>query len=383
MAVLAALQVGMNHSEASLIMALFGLVAVIASPVVGQILLRAADRSALIAATFLLSAGCVLDLVALSISAGNTAKTVYATGIITLAVASAVWGLARQSYLAERVAPQFRASALALLGGTLRAGDMLGPALGAGIVALLSFPGVFWLQILTGILALVCILVFVLPDEKVASSSEKTTPINPVSTGKLRATSDKISTTIAGVSGISLALVRINRTVLIPLWGTQIGLHASTISVAFVIGALCDLMSIYPGGKAQDLWGRSAALIPAFALMAIGFSILAIFPTVTVYFVGTALTGLGNGFSSGSLMTLGVDMSPDVRRQKFLGNWTALTGLGGVLGPALASLLTSLFGVGGGIWATVGVASGAGLWTLFLLPTAYRRLGLSTKALPL
>ena len=74
--------------------------------------------------------------------------------------------------------------------------------------------------------------------------------------------------------------------------------------------------------------------------------------------------GLGNGISSGVVMTLGSDASPANGRHHFLAGWRLTTGLGQALGPLAIAAITAVAPLA---WAcvTVGVlgwVGGAWLW---------------------
>lgn len=50
------------------------------------------------------------------------------------------------------------------------------------------------------------------------------------------------------------------------------------------------------------------------------------------------IIGLGNGWGSGLLMTLGADIAPPQARSVFLGLWMLLTDIGSLAGPVLVSM---------------------------------------------
>ena len=72
--------------------------------------------------------------------------------------------------------------------------------------------------------------------------------------------------------------------------------------------------------------------------------------------------GLGNGVSSGIVLTLGADASPRFGRTQFLAGWRMLSDTGSAAGPLMisaaaslaglgpASVVVGVFGVLGGLW---------------------------------
>ncbi|MGH7293219.1 MAG: MFS transporter, partial [Myxococcota bacterium] len=55
-----------------------------------------------------------------------------------------------------------------------------------------------------------------------------------------------------------------------------------------------------------------------------------------------AVLGVGNGLSSGILLTLGADVAPRADPAPFLGSWRTLTDAGGAISPLLVSGITAV-----------------------------------------
>ena len=70
-----------------------------------------------------------------------------------------------------------------------------------------------------------------------------------------------------------------------------------------------------------------------------------------------AVLGVGNGLSSGILMTLGADLAPQPDPAPFLGSWRTLTDTGGAFAPVLVTLLTAV----GSLSIATGVVGAIGL----------------------
>ncbi|OFJ72612.1 hypothetical protein HMPREF3152_06435 [Actinomyces sp. HMSC06A08] len=378
MIVLAALRIGFSSSHASTVMAYYGVVGVVAAPLVGHVLLRTTDKRGLEGATAIAALSLGISLAALY-SPGMLAKVGYVAGLTGIAIAASVWAIARQSYLADNISGEYRATALSMLGGMMRLGVMAGPALGTAIVAFGGIPAVFWLHLLTALLAGGMVAVFLVPASAGTKSAKKANRLSR----PLRRKPDRISTAITAYAGMSMQIVRANRNVLIPLWGTHLGLSPTLISATFAISAALDVAMFYPAGRLQDRYGRLVAVLPAYLIMGTGFLGLVLFPGKVAFVLFASLVGFGNGFGSGIVMTMGVDMSPDIYRERFLGWWTAITQAGSAAGPLFVAGLTATVGLAGAMWATVAVAAVAALWAACLFPRAYRRLDLNTAGGPL
>lgn len=372
--VLAALQIGFTSSHASTVMAYYGVVGVIAAPLVGHVLLHSTDKRGLMGATAIAAISLAICLFSLY-SPGTVAKVGYVIGLTGIAVAASVWAIARQSYLADNIDSRYRATALSMLGGMMRLGVMAGPALGAAMVAWAGIPSVFWLHLITALIAGAMIAIFLVPEPGRAKTAQ--TAAKKLNR-KIRRKADSVSTAIAAFAGMSMHIVRANRNVLIPLWGAHMGLSPTLISATFAISAALDVAMFYPAGRLQDRYGRLVALLPAYLIMGSGFLGLVLVDGKMAFLIFASLVGFGNGFGSGIVMTMGVDMSPDVYRERFLGWWTAITQAGSPAGPLFVAVLTDTVGLAGAMWATVAVATIAALWVGSLFPLAYGRLGLNT-----
>jgi MFS family permease len=104
-----------------------------------------------------------------------------------------------------------------------------------------------------------------------------------------------------------------------------------------------------PVGMIMDRWGRKWTGVPCLLIMSIGLMLV----PLTGNFLGLMLiglvTGFGNGFGSGIIMTLGADFSPSLGRGEFLGIWRLVSDIGTSAGPAVVGGVAGI--------ATLGVAS--------------------------
>lgn len=149
-----------------------------------------------------------------------------------------------------------------------------------------------------------------------------------------------------GVAAASLAAVRSARQVVLPLWGVSIGLDAQTIALVVGISGAIDFALFYASGQVMDRFGRLWAALPAMLLMGLGFLALAFthdLDSSAMWFaMFAAVLGVGNGLSSGILLTLGADIAPRTDPAPFLGSWRMLTDAGGAIAPLLVSGIAAL-----------------------------------------
>jgi MFS family permease len=166
----------------------------------------------------------------------------------------------------------------------------------------------------------------------------------------------------AGASASCVSLLRAARQVIIPLWGTQLGLAPSQIALVFGVSAGLDLLLFYPSGLLADRVGRKIVAIPCLATLASGLVLLPFATTTALYVLIALLLGAGNGMGTGIVMILGADFSPASGRAEFLGVWRLVTDIGQAGGPlvvaaaaglvslAFASALLGVVGLGGAVF---------------------------------
>lgn len=287
---------------------------------------------------------------------------VLAASVFLLGFCAAAFGLARHAFMTTRVPLEFRARALSLLGGSFRLGIFIGPFVAAGLLELFATEAAaIWFFL--ACLAVMVLLVLLGPDP------EKTIPVavTPLRTGAGADSGEAVSGAIpvAGRTGIfrtmwqqrevlsrlglaaaSLSAVRSARQVVLPLWGLSLGLDSQTIALVVGISGAIDFALFYASGQVMDRFGRVWAAMPAMVLMGAGFIALSFThdgdAAVLWFGMFAAMLGVGNGLSSGILLTLGADVAPKREPAAFLGSWRTLTDAGGAAAPLMVSAVTAV-----------------------------------------
>lgn len=285
---------------------------------------------------------------------------VFAAAVFLIGFCAAGFGLARHSFMTTRVPLAFRARALSVLGGTFRLGMFVGPFVAAGLLAVFADERTaVWFF---GVCLIATVLLVMLgPDpEKLAVEARSRTAAvedtgEPV-TGAIP-TAERVGVfrtmwrfrrvlSRLGLAAASLSAVRSARQVVLPLWGYSIGLDAQTIALVVGISGAIDFALFYASGQVMDRFGRLWAALPAMVLMGLGFLALAVTHDLAgapMWFaMFAAVLGVGNGLSSGILLTLGADTAPTAHPAPFLGSWRTLTDAGGALSPLVVSAITAL-----------------------------------------
>ncbi|KQM37309.1 MFS transporter [Microbacterium sp. Leaf203] len=312
----------------------------------------------------------------------------FTAAVFLIGFCAASFALARHSFMTTRVPLTFRARALSLLGGTFRLGMFVGPFISAALLA------VFGTETASIMFFAVCqvatiLLVFFGPDP------EKAVPVgagSPTRRGggdsrDAEDTGEPVTGAIPtvervgvfrtmwrfrgvlarlGLAASSLSAVRSARQVVLPLWGVSLGLDAGTIAVVVGVSGAIDFALFYASGQVMDRFGRLWAALPAMILMGAGFFALSFTHDLSSaamwYAMFAAVLGVGNGLSSGILLTLGADVAPPTDPAAFLGSWRTLTDAGGAVAPLIVSALTAVasLSVGVGAMGLIAVLGAAG-----------------------
>lgn len=303
---------------------------------------------------------------------------VLTVAVFVIGLCAAVFGLARHAFMTTRVPLTFRARALSMLGGSSRLGVFVGPFIAAGLLGVFGRESaVVWFAL--ACLAGVVLLVLLGPDPEqetaralAQAQTARPPSVTDGSAGADKTAADGVFATMRrhadvlariGVAAALLSAIRSARQVVLPLWGVSIGVDAQTIAVVVGVSGAVDFALFYVSGQVMDRFGRLWAALPATTVMGAGFLVLAAtHDTVraTVWFVAcAAVLGLGNGLSSGILMTLGADLAPQADPAAFLGSWRTLTDTGGAAAPLMVSGVTAAASLPAAV-AAVGVLAALG-----------------------
>ncbi|WP_374197900.1 MFS transporter [Microbacterium sp. cx-59] len=309
-----------------------------------------------------MAAGGVLAIVGALAMLYGPSTAVLALSVFVIGFCAAIFGLARHSFMTTRVPVAFRARSLSLLGGSFRLGTFIGPFVAAGLLVTIGDElSAVWFFL--GCLVATILLVLLGPDPERAApagAASNAPAARYDDTGEAVSGSIPTSERVGvfrtmwqhrgvlsrlGLAGASLSAIRSARQMVLPLWGLSLGLDAQTIALVVGISGAVDFALFYASGQVMDRFGRLWAALPATLLMGTGFLVLSVtheFDSAVIWYaVLGGVLGLGNGLSSGILLTLGADAAPRSDPAPFLGSWRTLTDAGGAVAPLIVSALTA------------------------------------------
>ena len=135
---------GGSAALAALVVTLIGIGSLVSNLPASLITIRYGERWAIVGAGLWCALGMSICMFVPHLAA-------FAIGVFMIGMASAVFALARQSYLTEAVPFHYRARALSTLGGVMRIGLFIGPFLGAAVIPFAGLAGAYGI----GVVALV------------------------------------------------------------------------------------------------------------------------------------------------------------------------------------------------------------------------------------
>ncbi|MFI9486692.1 MFS transporter [Promicromonospora sp. NPDC052451] len=242
--------------------------------------------------------------------------------------------LARQGFLIDAVPISHRARGMALLGGSMRLGILIGPLLGALLIHFLGVRSVFVLAACASLVS--ALIVTRMPDFGRVARGVTPLPVRTVLWEHRR------TLLTLGVAVIIIGASRSVRTGLLPLWADHVHISAAVVSLLFAVAATIDILLTLPGGWLLDTRGRKVVAVPVVLAVGIGCLLLPLTDSALGVGLVMAVIALGNGLGSGIVMTLGADVAPVEGRAQFLGGWRLCGDIGNTGGPLLVSAVAAV-----------------------------------------
>lgn len=253
------------------------------------------------------------------------------TGVGTMALR-----IAAQTWVTLSVDSHHRGRLLSGMGGTRRLGMFVGPFIGGVMIDWLGFSAVF---LLAGALAGLGVLPLLVADGVAPAGQADRLPLREVFRRHWRLL------LIATSGPILIMAARRGRNVVLPLIGDELGLSASAVGLMVSVGTGADLLLFPVAGVLMDKFGRLTAIVPAFCLMGLGLMLLAFADTGLMVTLAGGVIGIGNGLSSGTMMTLGADLAPEDSTSQFLAAFASLQDWGSILGPLVVGWVATGIGL--------------------------------------
>lgn len=272
----------------------------------------------------------------------------------------ALYSVSRHAWMADGVAVGQRGRALSVLGGVFRGGKAVGPILGGTLAVTFGQEPTFLFYSALLILPLT-ILIFV-PEREDADQTKSPESHHP---GEfIEVVRDHWQVLLSAGSGAFFAqMVRSARNVVLPLFAAVVlDLNEQEIGTIVSASSLVDTLLFPVAGILMDQYGRKFAIVPSFVFQGIGVFGITLATGYWGLMMAALVIGLGNSISSGTMMTLGADLSPVDRRGGFLGVWRLIGDGGFFAAPLIVGLIadaltlgvaTTVLAVSGGIASAI------------------------------
>jgi MFS family permease len=121
-------------------------------------------------------------------------------------------------------------------------------------------------------------------------------------------------------------------------------------------------------GWVMDTHGRKTCGVPAFFVLSIGLLLIPMVTSEHGLVLVSIWLALGNGLSSGLLMTIGTDLAPRAFAGQFIGVWHLICDGGALCGPLLLGILSDASSLDTSAMICAGIGVFGGTWFLLCLP---------------
>jgi MFS family permease len=343
-----AAEYGGSYSLAGFVVAAGWIGTMIGDLPVGMFLRKIGYKNAMMIGGFLFGgatialafAGSPIELIALRIVAG---------------IGIAFFQISRHTFITHQIPPETRGRAIAVFGGINRIGHFIGPLVG-GFVA--SFYGLAAAIMVAGFVALVMVvLALVLVREPMTEESKSQRHALDFGVLKEVVQHNPRELAAGGVAQIFAQMIRAGRQIVIPLYAAYaIGLDPAQVGQIVSASHFVEMFLFVPAGIIMDRWGRKAAAIPSFAIMGTAMFIVPFTDSYLTLLFAASLIGIGQGIGSGTMMTLGADLSPPGRAGEFLGIWRLIGDSGHAVAPMAIGAAADIIG----LYLTAGIVGGIG-----------------------
>jgi MFS family permease len=172
---------------------------------------------------------------------------------------------------------------------------------------------------------------------------------------------------VGGVVPMLVMTAREGRYVVLPLIGDELGLGATAVGAVVAVGTAADLLLFPVSGWIMDRYGRLAAMVPAFGLIAVGLLMLGFAESTTAVVLAGTVMGIGNGMSAGTMLTLGSDLAPADATSEFLAGMAVMQDVGRITGPLLVGVVGAALGLGAASIALAVVLVAAIAWMVLVI----------------
>ena len=291
---------------------------------------------------------------------------------LTAGFGRAMYTVSAHVYITNNVKVEQRGKAISMYGGTHRLGGFVGPAIGGIVAGLLGLRFGFLFCGAVSAFAVLSVALFTrnrVEDSDTASVAHgQHLHVLTVLQSNYRVLAS------AGTAQVFAQMIRAGRTVIIPLFAVEmLGLAVDQIGLIVSLSVAVDFSLFVVAGWLMDRFGRKFAIVPCFAIQAMGMALIPLTSTFDGLLFAAVMIGIGNGLGAGSMMTLGSDLSPTQSRGEFLGVWRLIGDLGHTGAPLVVGAIADILVLTSAVWVIAGSGLAAASIFLFFVPETLKR----------
>lgn len=274
-------------------------------------------------------------------------------------------------YITNHVDLGQRGKAISMYGGTFRLGGFIGPALGGLLAGMVGMRATFLAIALVTAIGFVLVAAFT--HGKKNARRKSADDGHGLHIAAVLQQHKRILAS-AGTAQVFGQMIRAGRTVIIPLFAADaLGLAVDQIGLIISLSVAVDFSLFMVAGWLMDRYGRKFAIVPCFGIQALGMALVPFAASFGGLLLAATLIGIGNGLGSGSMMTLGSDLSPAGSRGEFLGVWRLIGDLGHTGAPLVVGVVADVLLLSSAIWVIAGSGLLAASIFTFLVPETLQR----------
>ncbi len=355
---------GINYALIGVVVGAAALGAMLADVPAGVLLRRFSEKQVMLAGLGLVMLGALM----LYLAPGVWLAFIF---LFMFGMGRAFFNVSRHMFLAEAFALEQRGRAIAVFGGMMRMGFAFGPIIGGFIAARLGLRAPFLLVSVIALIGIILIMLLLKETRRREQTRGRHEGLALVET--LRDNTPLLAK--AGSGMLFGQAIRAGRSVIVPLYAANVlGLGPEAIGVIVSVSWTLDMLMFLPAGWIMDKRGRKHAIVPSFLLMATGIALIPLTQGFESLLLATSLIGLGNGISSGSMMTIGSDLAPVRTRGEFLGVWRLIGDSGATAAPFVIGFVAQQLALQSAAVAVSGMGLAAAGIFAFLVPETLKNL---------
>lgn len=249
-------------------------------------------------------------------------------------VAWAASTTAPSALVADITPPKRRGEAMGYLGTASTLGIAIGPLLGVTLMERYSFNPIFVTASVLGVIAAVTVSLVREPAAVLRSSLTEIEPA--LKTTSIWASMVYPPAVFPSVVSLIVAIAYGSLVTFVSLLAYRHNVNPGLFFTAYAAA----LIVVRPlGGRAADLLGRSASIIPGILAQAIGIGLVAFATELPSFLIAAAVFGAGFAFLNPALIALTVDRATPEARGEAMGTFSAAFDLGIGLGAILLGML--------------------------------------------